>query len=189
MFRRFPIVACVSLAAAVWPVRAQISPVKAPPIGQVQNGVYHHNRTGIEFAVPADWVLVSQGFATGGAQTVFLRDSASNVVALAWMKARPMDPANIPALMERRLDTRLAQRNNFEGYKYRPDSLQRTTIGGKPALSVAADYTSAGQAMVECITWVDGETSRVAFTARMPAAAYPAFASRFDAIIQSAIVP
>jgi hypothetical protein len=43
--------------------------------------------------------------------------------------------------------------------------------------------------MVEYITWVDGEKSRVAFSARMPASELPAFQSRFDDVIQSAMVP
>jgi hypothetical protein len=43
--------------------------------------------------------------------------------------------------------------------------------------------------MVEYLTWIDGEKSRVAFVARMPAAELADFQGRFDALIQSAIVP
>jgi hypothetical protein len=35
--------------------------------------------------------------------------------------------------------------------------MQHITIGGRPALSAIADYVSAGQKMVEHVTWVDGE--------------------------------
>ena len=71
---------------------------------------------------------------------VLLRDTLSNLIGLVWLKPRTIDPANIPAVMNRRLDNKVAQRNNFEGYKFRSDSVRQTTIGGKPALSAVADY-------------------------------------------------
>jgi hypothetical protein len=67
--------------------------------------------------------------------------------------------------------------------------VRQTTIGGQPPLSAVADYVSAGRQMVEYITWIDGERSRVNFSARMPASELPAFQSRFDDVIQTAVVP
>jgi len=81
------------------------------------------------------------------------------------------------------------QRNNFEGYRYRTDSVRQTTIGGKPALSAVADYVRAGQQMVEYLTWIEGPKSRVLFNSRMPATALPGFQNRFDTVIQSAVAP
>jgi hypothetical protein len=83
----------------------------AQTMGEVRNGVYRHNRTGIEFAVPSDWVIVSEGRASSGAQTVMVRDTVSNVVATVWLKARIANPADIPALMSRpsRHEDRAAQ--------------------------------------------------------------------------------
>jgi hypothetical protein len=176
------------LIAAVIPVQAQTSG-KAGSMGTLENGVYHHNLSGIQFTLPADWVIVSQGWASDGAQTVMVRDTISNVVATVWLKARTADPADIPAVMDRRLDTRVMQRNNFQGFKYRTESVQHTTIGGQPALSAVADYVRTGQRMVEYSTWIDGEKSRVAFVARMPASELAAFQGRFDAMIQTAVVP
>ena len=160
----------------------------AQSTGTLQNGVYQ-DKTGVQFTLPPDWVVVSHAHASDGAHTVLLRDPATNVIATVWLKARSVDPANIPALMERRLDSKAAQRNNFQGYQYRTDSVQHTIIGGRPALSAVADYIRTGQKMVESITWVDGEKSRVAFVARMPAAELADFQGRFDAVIQSAQVP
>jgi len=168
---------------------ADQAPVRAQPMGEVQNGVYHHNRTGIEFAVPADWAIVTHEHSSNGAQMLLLRDTVTNVIGSAWMKARIIDPSHIEAMLDRRLDAKAAQRNNFEGYRYRAESIQKTTIGGKQALSAVADYTRAGEQMVEYLTWVDGEKSRVLFSARMRASEFPAFQARFDAIIQSAMVP
>jgi hypothetical protein len=158
-------------------------------IGTLKNGVYHHNQTGIQFTLPPDWVIVSQGHASSGAQAVLIRDTVTDIIGTVWLKPRTVDPADIPALMSRRLDSKVAQRNNFEGYRYRPDSVQQGTVGGKPGLRAVADYVRAGQQMVEYITWVDGEKSRVAFSARMPASELPAFQSRFDDVIQTALVP
>jgi hypothetical protein len=188
MFRRFLLCAFGALIVAAMPVSAQ-AVNETPSIGTLENGVYRHNRTGVEFTVPPDWVIASQGGASGGAQAVMLRDTVTNEIGTVWLKARNADPADIPALMNRRLDVKVMQRNNFEGYKFRSDSVQQTTIGGKPALSAVADYVRNGQPMVEYVTWVDGEKSRVVFGARMPASALPGFQSRFDGIIQSVVVP
>jgi len=158
-------------------------------MGTLEDGVYHHNRTGIQFAVPAGWVIVTEGAASSGGQAVILRDTETNLTATVWMKVRTVDPANIPALMGRRLDDKAAQRNNFQGYTYRADSVQHTTIGGQPALSAVADYQRTGQHMVESLTWVDGEKSRVVFVGRVPASDLTDFEGRFDEVIRSVVVP
>jgi hypothetical protein len=188
MARRFRIPALFLLIIGVMPVQAQPSG-KAASMGTVENGVYHHSLTGIQFALPPDWVIVGEGPGSGGGQTVMLRDTISNAVATVWLKARKASPADIPALMDRRLDSKAIQRNNFEGYRYRTESVQRSTIGGQPALSAVADYVRTGQQMVEYVTWVDGEKSRVLFTARVPKSELASFQARFDIVIQSAVVP
>jgi hypothetical protein len=132
---------------------------------------------------------VSEGRASSDAQSVMLRDTVSNVVATVWLKARTADPANIPAVLDRRLDSKAIQRNNFQSYRYRSESVQHSTIGGQQALSVVADYVRTGQAMVEYLTWVDGENSRVVFAARMRTSELASFQARFDTVIQSAVVP
>jgi hypothetical protein len=188
MARRFLAFAFLPLIASAVSAQTQTSG-KTQAMGALENGVYHHYRTGIEFTLPPDWVVVSQGWASGGAQYVNVRDTVSNVIGLVWLQRRTIDTASIPAAMSRRLDSKVAQRNNFEGYKFRSDSVQQTTIGGKPALSAVADYMRTGQQMVEYITWIDGERSRVNFSARMPASELPGFQNRFDTIIQSVVVP
>jgi hypothetical protein len=158
-------------------------------MGTLEEGVYHHNRTGIQFAVPSGWVIVSESLAASGGQAVILRDTETNLTATVWMKARAVDRADIPALLDRRLDDKAAQRNNFQGYTYRADSVQHTTIGGQPALSAVADYMRTGQHMVELLTWVEGEKSRVVFVGRVPAPDLADFQGRFDEVIQSVVVP
>ena len=192
MAKRLLSFASVALLVAALPVHAQIAQVrtsKAQSFGTVENGVYHNNLTSIQFTLPPEWVIVRQAWASGGAQAVMLRDTVLNEIATVWLKARVADPADIPAEMNSRLDARLAQRNNFEGYKYRSESVRHTIIGGQPALSAVADYVRTGQKMVEYVTWIDGEKSRVVFAARLPASGLAEFQSRFDPIIQSAEVP
>jgi hypothetical protein len=189
---RFLILAGVSLIAALVPAKAQTKDriaTNSQPIGELQNGIYHHDRTGIEFTLPPDWAMVSQGLADGGGQMVFLRDTTSNVIGTVWLKARTIDPADLPALLNRRLDNRIKERNNFEGYKYRSEGVKQSAIGGQPALSAVADYLRNGQQMVEYVTWIEGPKSRALFNSRMPASELPGFQSRFDAIIQTAVVP
>jgi len=176
------------LIATVFPVTAQTAD-KPQAQGTLENGTYRNTHAGIQFTLPPDWVLVSEDLAASGAQTVTIRDTVSNVIALVWMKARHARPDDIPASMASRLDSKAAQRNNFPGYTYRTESVQHTTINGRPALSALADYVRTGQKMVEYLTWIDGENSRAIFTARMPEPALTNFQARFDAVVQSAVVP
>jgi len=105
------------------------------------------------------------------------------------MKRRDADPTETEALMKARLDDKLIQRNNFQNYKYREESVQYTTIGGRPALSAIADYKTGERPMVECLTWVDGDKSRVVFVGRIPASELAGFETSVAPLIQSAIVP
>jgi hypothetical protein len=181
--------ACLPPILAVISLQAQTSR-KPVAMGTVENGTYHSNSTGIEFTLPTEWVIASQGpSAERDAQVIKLRDTVTNAIATVWLKERAMDPANIEALMNGRLDSKAMQRNNFESYKYRPESVQHSTIGGRPALSAVADYTIAGQKMVEYLTWVDGEKGRILFVGRVSPTDLADFQARFDPVIQSAIVP
>ena len=47
-------------------------------LGTLEDGVYHHNRTGIQFAVPSGWVIVTKGTSSSGGQAVTLRDAETN---------------------------------------------------------------------------------------------------------------
>ena len=179
----------LSLVGASIPIYAQ-GYDKGQALGTLENGVYHNNLTGIELTIPSNWVIASQApSSTPDAQVLRLKDSASNVVGTVWMKRRDAEKADLEALMSDRLSVKATQRNNFRGYTYRPESVQHTTINGHPALSAVADYVMAGQKMVEYLTWIDGEKSRVVFTARVPPDELANFQSLFDPVIQSAVVP
>lgn len=179
----------LSLIAASIPIHAQGNG-KPQPFGALENGVYHSNFTGIELTIPPNWVIASQTLSSvPGAQTLKLRDSGSNVIGAVWMKRRDADTADLEALMNGRLDAKAMQRNNFQSYTYRPESVRHTTINGRPALTAVADYVMAGQKMVEYLTWIDGEKSRAVFTGRVPPAELANFQALIDPVIQSAVVP
>lgn len=182
----FALVALLPLACVA---HAQTATNDQPSLGTFQNGVYHHYLTGVEFTLPPDWTIASQGHASSSGQGVQIRDTATNLLGIVWLRARHANPDDIPALLEAHVDAKLKERINFEGYKYRTGSLQHAAINGKPSISVIADYTRAGQKMVEYMTWIDGEQSRVVFVCRIPAAKLPDFQPRFDTVIQSAVVP
>jgi hypothetical protein len=186
-FRVFSLL--LSLIGASIPIHAQ-GHGKGQALGALENGVYHNNLTGIELTIPSNWVIASQALSSvRDAQVLTLKDSESNVVGVVWMKRRNAEKADLEALMKDRLDVKATQRNNFQGYTYRPESVQHTTINGRPALSAVADYVIAGQKMVEYLTWVDGEKSRVVFGARVPPEELVNFQALFDPVIQSAVVP
>jgi hypothetical protein len=144
------IFAFVSLVVAALPAQSQTSnkpQSKTRALGTLANGVYHQNLTGIEVTLPADWVVVNQAPASEpGAQFIKLKNSVSNAIATVWLKRG-------------RLDDKVMQRNNF----------QHLTIGERPALSAVADYLNTERKMVEHLTWIDGEKSRVLFGGRIPA--------------------
>jgi hypothetical protein len=179
----------LSLIGASIPIHAQ-SNGKGKTLGTLENGVYHNNLTGIELTIQANWVIASQApSSTADAQALKLKDVASDVVATVWMKRRNAEKADLQALMNDRLDVKATQRNNFQNYTYRTESVQHTTVNGRPALSVVADYVMAGQKMVEYLTWVDGEKSRAVFAGRVPPGELANFQALFDPVIQSAVVP
>jgi hypothetical protein len=64
------------------------------------------------------------------------------IAAAMPVQAQTFNKVQSQALMSGRLDDKV---------------MQHITIGGRPALSAIADYVSAGQKMVEHVTWVDGE--------------------------------
>jgi hypothetical protein len=69
MAKRFLMFALLPLVAA------------AQPMGTLENGVYHHNQTGIRFTLPPEWPS-----AEFDAQVIKLKDSVSNAIGTVWLK-------------------------------------------------------------------------------------------------------
>ena len=161
----------------------------AHEFGTLQNNVYHNHTTGVEFTLPEGWHIVSQGFADGG-QAVVVRDSITQAFARVWVKTVITEQVeDIPGLLERRLDDKGLQRDGYQDYRFRKESVQHITVNGNEGLSVVADYVNLGEKKSEYHTWIYTAKTHVYLNARVPEVQLAAVQSRFYALIQSTVVP
>jgi hypothetical protein len=88
-------------------------------------------------------------------------------------------------------ESKAAQRvaAGLEGYRIRPGSVERRTVGGRPALRCLADFTQGGVKMVEYLTWVSGENASGQFFAQVDALELEALRHRLDPIIDTLRLP
>src|ERR1700683_5162393 len=121
--------AVLPLAVAV-STRAQ-SPQRVHECAILQNDVYHNHATGVEFTLPDGWHIVSQGYANDGGQAVSVRDSITQAFGRLWMKTViTQQVVDIAGLLEQRLDDKGLQRNGYQDYRFRKDSVQHITVNG-----------------------------------------------------------
>jgi hypothetical protein len=168
------------LAAAI-PASAQ-TPPKTREFGHLENSVYHHNWTGTEFTLPSGWTLVSQGWGDNHGQVVTLKDSVSNSFATVGLRPQTQQVEDIEGLLKRKLETKGEQRNAYQDYRMRTDSVLHITVNGNQGISVVADYVNLGQKKTGYMTWIYTGKTRVFFDGRVPEAQLPAFQERFNAI-------
>ena len=74
-------------------------------------------------------------------------------------------------------------------YRIRAGSVERRTVGGRPALSCVADFTRNGAKMVEYLTWVSGEHASAQFFAQVAASELNGLRHRLDSIIETLELP
>jgi hypothetical protein len=164
-------------------------------LGSFQNGVYRHNWTGVEFAVPSDWSFRTQKAQPDGGDRVDLDDSTSKTVsAFVWIRRQDTPQAKIADRLQQRLDYKVSvQRRPPDGYlayHLRPESVMRTLVGGRQALTAIGDYVDArGARMSESLTFIDSEKSTVFFSMIAAAAEFGAVQSRFESIVRTAQIP
>jgi len=188
MATRLIVFAVLPLAAALSTSAQSLKSVRE--FGTLQNNVYHHHATGVEFTVPEGWHIVSQGYADNGGQAVTVRDSVTQAFGRVWVKTVITEQVDdIAGLLDRRLDDKGLQRNAYQDYRFRKDSVQHITVNGNQGLSVVADFVNLGEKKAEYHTWVYTAKTHVYFSARVPEAQLSAVQSRFDALIQSTVVP
>ena len=124
------------IAFAVLPLAAVLStsaqsPKSVHEFGALQNDVYHNHTTGAEFTLPEGWHIVSQGYANDGGQAVIVRDSVTRAFGRVWMKTVLTEQVDdIAGLLDRRLDDKGLQRNGYQDYRFRKDSVQHITVNG-----------------------------------------------------------
>ena len=167
-----------------------------PAFGGVQNGRYHHFRTGINFAVPAGWTVLVAGPSSDGGEMVTLRDSVTDRALSVWMivtKASPEGAAAIrPADWYRNaVGMKIRQRydQGLRDYWVAAETIQERTIGGRSALSARGEFTEDGQRVSECLTWIVGDNARAFFFTRTPKSNLDLVQLRFDELVATAVIP
>ena len=185
------VVATLAATAAV--VLLVTSTPSAGQLAFVENGRYHHLRTGVEFPVPAGWSVLTTGQSSGGGEQMYLRDAASPKTYVAvWMKRETNTAAETDAWLELAVKLKRDQRTGggvIPGFSFRPESVQHEYIGDHKAVKAVADFVQGTQQTVEYFTWVYTERTRVQFDVRGVDPDAASTASRFEEIIQAAKIP
>jgi tetratricopeptide (TPR) repeat protein len=161
-------------------------------LGTVQNGRYHHAKTGVEFDVPADWSVTCTSPSSGNGEMAVLSNTTfPNGDAFVWMTSE-----NIPAAdVHSRLQWDLAEKEGVrrsqysEQYGYRAGSVQDITVGGQQGLAALADYPRGETKMTEIHTWIYTTKTRVYVSGKVATSDLAAFQPRLEAIIRSMLVP
>jgi len=170
----------------------------AEEYGWFKDGRYHNNWTGLEFVVSSDWSFLHQGQSSGAGQIALLKDVTGKVkFAAVWMRKETIPETDKPKRLEWEISAKPQQRywQDFKDYKIRPESVQYKTIRGNPAVSAVADYRGMwGEKdptgpMTEYMVWICGQNTYVQFFARTAPADLPNLQTRFDEIIETAVIP
>jgi hypothetical protein len=168
----------------------------APPAADSTSGVTEFRDP--EYAVSvkaANGWMVGQAFRWGNHETtVHLtgpagEDDGSLYFKIAPNEAKSEDEAY--RLLLAKPDAKVAQRAS-EGspdYQIRPGSVERRTVGGKPAVRCIADFTRDGAKWTEYLTWVSGDNASALFFAQAPASDLDATRRRIDPIIDTLKLP
>ncbi|HEY7290013.1 MAG TPA: M56 family metallopeptidase [Vicinamibacterales bacterium] len=159
------------------------------PLGVLENGRYRHLLTGITFDIPQRWTLIGTGPSSDGGEMAQFVDTVTGSSIAIWMKPNTPPPAGILAQLRGAIPEKIGQRQGFQGYRVRPETIQFGTISGVRSLTAIADFTQSGQLMNECLTWINSSTERAFIFARIPSSQLATFEPQFRDIVDSAIVP
>jgi hypothetical protein len=170
--------------------RAQNGEVKiAPLLGTFMAGRYHHDRTGTEFTLPAEWMLGGQAPSSGGGDQVHFRSDALHMQAFVWLKPQTPPAARIPYALDSEMQSKAAQRTNFAGFRMLPATFEHRTVAGQPAVSVESEYFDKDVPMTEYHTWIMSEKTHVYISARVPAAKFADAKSQIESCLTTFLVP
>lgn len=184
--------------------RTVAAPRPAPTLtgapGNLQNGLYHHNNSGVEFNLPAGWSVGLPAPAQGNPNymTVLIDPGHRALFLSADMHKGQTYPENIPGALSHALDMLVARRASqtgagaphlADGYKIRPGSEEHTTIDGQQALPAVGNYELRGKKVTELLTWIVSEHTGVFYFAQVPSNNVAALQPVFEQIIQSAKIP
>ena len=168
------------------PAAAQGPPKLAE--GTLENGVYHHTKTGTEIKVPNGWSVTGDGESSGGGDGVLLSDR-SGMSYLVWMKSDSVPLAEIPAALDQDAEYKVHQRtvDGVANFKARPGTLLKFGVGNAQAESVAFDFEDGTQ--VEYDTWVRTGKTKVYFRAICPVSAIMAAQDGLQMLVRATTLP
>ena len=151
---------------------------------------YRDPKVGYSFTVPAGWVFHSRTAFNGPGDSVDLLDPDSQVWVVVSAKPQKTASADIERALRTGAEERFANsRRGLSGYTIRVGAERLWRLGGHQALTWIADYTEGGERMTEYITWVQSESVRASFVARLQTSDFEPFRERFDAILNSFRIP
>jgi len=157
---------------------------------------YRDDETGVSFALPAD-LSIQQASRWGDRETtvIWLNDPGAQRFAALYFKiftsAQDGSPDAVMLRLRNEVEPKVAQRigQGIADYRIDMKDCRASTVGGRPALSCRATYTSQGQPMGEYLTWVGSANSLALFFGRAPATEFDSFRAQFDGVIQTLKIP
>jgi beta-lactamase regulating signal transducer with metallopeptidase domain len=177
-------------------VRDKIAALVETQVGySVTNGRFHHNDSGIEFAVPQGWTLGSVGRSSDEGDGAMLI-SPSGEPLQVWMIRTAKSPEGMRAASADdwyRHYVGMKIRQRFDGglrdYWVSPANINQRMIGRTMGLTAIGEYTDRGAAGAEYLAWINGPTSRIFFYGRGPAETLPQRQALYEMVVDTAIVP
>jgi hypothetical protein len=181
-------------------VVAEPPPTVGAPGGTVENGRYHDKITGVEFDVPSSWVVLRAEHEPGnpGGLTIFEDRSGKATIATANMVKAALNPEGVSKALEFVIPHQIAMRDGQIGgdpvhtardYKIRDGSVDKTYIGGYPAIRAIGDFELGDKKFSEALAWIITEHTRTYFMVRGAAEELPSLHASLNQILQSANIP
>ena len=110
-----------------------------------ENGRYR--QAGITFNLPADWTYGgTMAGETPADETAHWTEPRTGIAFSAWLSKRKTAPENVAILLENVVahKTRQRERERFQRWHVRSESVQHTSVGGHQAVVAIADFELEG---------------------------------------------
>jgi erythromycin esterase-like protein len=166
----------------------------APPAGDT-GGVteYRDPESGVSVKLPKGWKVGAASRFGDHETSARLIDGASDAGGL-YFKMRPnaarSDEESYTRLLanpESKAAARVAA--GLADYRIRPGSVERRTVGGRPALSCVGEFTRGDVKMAEYLTWVSGENAQALIFSEAAGSELGDLRQRLDPVIETLKLP
>ena len=186
------VVAAMRLAARMGLARPLAASGQAPQLtlGTLQNGIYHHTKTGTEIALPPGVSVTDDSASSGGGEAVLLNDSAG-LSYFVWIKADDVAATEIPAKLEGDMAYKIHQRtvDGAQGFQVRPGTELKYAPGNAAqAVAVAFDIGKDG-AQVEYDVFARTGKTQVYYRCICPANMVGVAQDRMQILVRATTIP